>query len=194
MLSIADHHPERPILPKHRRIYEWSTERRLRYVLSAPARKLHARNLAATGRLSYGFIWKYLNGYPDPSNRTYIPPGWNEWVSPAKGSPYTEFNYTLNENGKLVNFGSSPNDYMTDVLTTQVDNYLRAIAGQPQPFFIYLATYNPHEPATPAPRYANLFDNLQAPRLPSFNEADVSGKPPNIRQDPLLTGAQISKN
>ena len=136
---------------------------------------------------------KYLNGYPDPSNRNYIPPGWNEWVSPAKGSPYTEFNYTLNENGKLVNFGSSPNDYMTDVLTTQVDNYLRAIAGQPQPFFIYLATYNPHEPATPAPRYANLFDNLQAPRLPSFNEADVSGKPPNIRQDPLLTGAQIQK-
>ena len=136
---------------------------------------------------------KYLNGYPDPSNWNYIPPGWDEWVSPAKGKPYTEFNYTLNENGKLADFGSGAGDYMTDVLTTQVDNYLRSIASQPQPFFIYLATYNPHEPATPAPRYANLFDNLQAPRLPSFNEADVSDKPTNIRQDPLLTDAQIQK-
>ena len=38
----------------------------------------------------------------------------------------------------------------------------------------------------------NLFSNLTAPRTPSFNEADVSDKPPAMRGDPLLTGAQIA--
>ena len=136
---------------------------------------------------------KYLNGYPNPGNRSYIPPGWDEWVSPAKGSPYTEFNYTLNENGKLVDYGLGAKDYMTDVLTTKVDDYLRSTASGSQPFFIYLATYNPHEPATPAPRYANLFDNLQAPRIPSFDQPDVSTMPPDIRQDPHLSAANIQR-
>ena len=136
---------------------------------------------------------KYLNGYPNPGNRNYIPPGWDEWVSPAKGSPYTEFNYTLNENGKLVDYGPGAKDYMTDVLTTKVDDYIRSTASGSQPFFIYLATYNPHEPATPAPRYANLFDNLQAPRIPSFDQPDVSTMPPDIRQDPHLSAANIQR-
>ncbi len=135
---------------------------------------------------------KYLNGYPFPSDRTYIPPGWNEWYSPAKGSPYKEFNYTLNENGQQIDYGSNPQDYMTDVLSNKVDDYLRRSASDSKPFFIYLATYAPHEPATPAPRHADLFPNLEVPRTPAFNEADVSDKPPNIRADPLLTAADIA--
>ena len=45
---------------------------------------------------------KYLNFYPGLAGKTYIPPGWDVWASPVDGFPYTEFNYTLNENGKLV--------------------------------------------------------------------------------------------
>ena len=131
-------------------------------------------------------LGKYLNGYPDPSNRTYIPPGWNEWYSPAKGSPYQELNYSLNENGKLVAYGIGARDYMTDVLSGKTDDFIRRSASDPRPFFIYLATYAPHEPAIPAPRHADLFPNLQVPRTPSFDEADVSDKPSNIAADPLL--------
>ena len=136
---------------------------------------------------------KYLNGYPDPDNRGYIPPGWTDWLSPAKGSPYKEFNYTLNENGKFEDHGQGQKDYMTDVLSKKRMTYIRSSASDSQPFFLYLATYAPHEPATPAPRDANLFANLTAPRTPSFNEADVSDKPPAIARDPLLIGGQISK-
>jgi N-acetylglucosamine-6-sulfatase len=135
---------------------------------------------------------KYLNGYPDASNRGYIPPGWNDWFVPAKGSPYKEFNYTMNDNGKFEDHGQGQNDYMTDVLSQKADDYLRAAASDSHPFFLYLATYAPHEPATPAPRDANLFSDLKAPRTPSFNEADVSDKPPATRADPLLNSGQIA--
>ena len=135
---------------------------------------------------------KYLNGYPYSDNRGYIPPGWTDWLSPVKGSPYKEFNYTLNDNGKFENHGQGQNDYMTDVLSQKADDFIRASASDSRPFFLYLATYAPHEPAVPSPRDANLFANLTAPRTPSFNEPDVSDKPPAMRGDPLLTGAQIA--
>ncbi|MGA7193141.1 MAG: sulfatase [Anaerolineales bacterium] len=135
---------------------------------------------------------KYLNGYPDADNRSYIPPGWTDWLSPVKGTPYKEFNYTMNDNSKFEDHGQGKNDYMTDVLSQKADDFIRASASDSHPFFLYLATYAPHEPAVPAPRDANLFSNLEAPRTPSFNEADVSDKPPAMRGDPLLTGAQIA--
>jgi len=138
-------------------------------------------------------IGKYLNGYPDLSNRTYIPPGWNEWFSPVKGSPYKELNYTLNENGKLVDYGIGVKDYLTDVLSDKTDDFLhRSASNQGQPFFVYLAPYAPHEPAVPAFRHADLFQTLQVPRTPSFNEADVSDKPGNIAADPLLSEIDIA--
>jgi len=135
---------------------------------------------------------KYLNGYPYPDNRGYIPPGWTDWLSPVKGSPYKEFNYTMNDNGKFEDHGQGQNDYMTDVLSQKADDFIRASTSDSHPFFLYLATYAPHEPATPAPRAANLFSNLIAPRTPSFNEADVSDKPPALAADPLLNGGQIA--
>jgi N-acetylglucosamine-6-sulfatase len=135
---------------------------------------------------------KYLNGYPDADYRGYIPPGWTDWFVPAKGSPYKEFNYTMNDNGKFEDHGQGKSDYMSDVLSQKTYDFIRASASDSHPFFLYLSTYAPHEPATPAPRDANLFPDLKAPRTPSFNEADVSDKPPNTRADPLLTGAQIA--
>ena len=81
---------------------------------------------------------------------------------------------------------------MTDVLSQKADDFIRASASDSHPFFLYLATYAPHEPAVPSSCDANLFSNLIAPRTPSFNQADVSDKPPAMRGDPLLTGAQIA--
>ncbi|HEY5013515.1 MAG TPA: sulfatase-like hydrolase/transferase, partial [Acidimicrobiia bacterium] len=46
-------------------------------------------------------IGKYLNGYPDTVKPTYVPPGWDEFDSASSGKPYSEFNYTLNQNGTL---------------------------------------------------------------------------------------------
>src|SRR5262249_23951098 len=61
-----------------------------------------------------------------------------------------------------------------------------------KPFFIYVAPYVPHGPATPPPRYADQFPDAQAPRTPSFNEANVGDKPAWVQSKPLLTSAQIT--
>ena len=70
-------------------------------------------------------------------------------------------------------------------------------AKEGKPFFIYLAPYAPHAPYTSAPRHANLFADLKAPRTPNYNEADVSDKPAYISDLSLLTQEQqntIDKN
>ena len=124
-------------------------------------------------------IGKYLNGYPSDEDPDHIPPGWDVWVSPVQGSPYAAYRYTLSENGALVKHGSNAEDYMTDVLSKHAVNFVRSSGSRP--FFLYLATYAPHKPATPAKRHTGLFPGLRAPRTPSFNEADVSDKPARIR-------------
>ena len=52
-------------------------------------------------------LGKYLNGYGDPGMKpgtAPIPPGWSDWhVSNSTG--YLEFNYLLNDNGKINQYG-----------------------------------------------------------------------------------------
>jgi arylsulfatase A-like enzyme len=136
---------------------------------------------------------KYLNGYPKSASKTYIPPGWDEWASAIEGNPYREYNYTLNENGQLVSYGNDPEDYGTDVYTRKAVDFIDRTAKEGKPFFIYLSLYVPHEPATPAPRHANLFPGVKAPRTPSFNEEDVSDKPQYLRQKKSLRQQDIAR-
>lgn len=137
-----------------------------------------------------GYMGKYMNEYPFPDSKTYVPAGWDEWYSPAKGKPYTGFEYTLNENGSLVDY-FEPTQYITDVLSDKADDFLRRAAGGAEPFFLQVSTYAPHEPYTPAPRHAEAFPDIQAPRTPSFNAEDVSDKPSNLRNNPPLTDGDI---
>jgi len=133
---------------------------------------------------------KYLNGYPQRTNPTYVPPGWDEWDSPSRGVPYSEFNYTLHENGALVSYGAAPEDYLGDVIAAKAGAFIRQASADRKPFFLYLPTYAPHGPATPAPRHQDLFPEARAPRDPSFNEEDVSDKPAWVRALPSLTPAR----
>lgn len=141
-------------------------------------------------------VGKYLVGYPDSS--TYVPPGWDEWYN-AYGGFTTFFSYRLNENGTVVQYGAAEEDYITDVFTAKAVDFInRAEENDDQPFFLTFTPTAPHSgsvpngPPTPAPRHAGMFAGLQAPRTPSFNEADVSDKPPGIANLPLLTAAQIA--
>jgi N-acetylglucosamine-6-sulfatase len=135
-----------------------------------------ATALSAAGYRT-ALIGKYLNGYPLSGAERYVPPGWSEWVSPAGGQPYTEFNYVLNQDGALVNHGASAEDYGTDVYLDQALRFIRGSAAAGAPFFLYLSVYAPHEPAVAAPRHAGRFLTARAPRTPSYNETDVSDKP-----------------
>jgi len=134
---------------------------------------------------------KYLNGYPDTAPQTYVPPGWDEWASPAAGNPYSEYDYTLNENGTLKKYGSDPKSYLVDVLAQKSRDFIDTQHGS-KPFFLCVAPYVPHQPATPAPRYVNAFLGVKAPRTASFDQADVSAEPAWLRNRPPLSPAVIA--
>ena len=132
-----------------------------------------------------GLFGKYLNGY----SGTTKPPGWDDWFAFHQ---LTYYNYDVNDNGIIRHYGSKSTDYSTDVLNTQVKEFIDASVAQGKPFFAYVAPKAPHSPATPAPRDQHTFDGLKAPRLPSFNEVDVSDKPPWIQSLPKLASSNIA--
>ncbi|WP_192809240.1 sulfatase family protein [Actinomadura montaniterrae] len=141
------------------------------------------------------FLGKYMNGY-EPNDRQggtkpYVPPGWNEWY--AAGNGYPEYDYNLNENGRLVSYGHKPEDYLTDVLANKSADFVQRAAGSGKPFFMEIATFAPHGPLVPAPKYAGKFPHLRAPRSPSFNEKDVRDKPTWLRKHPKL-GKRVIAN
>ncbi len=154
----------------------------------------HENSTIATWLQEAGYrtvlLGKYLNGYPDRGNPTYVPPGWSEWYGVLRGH---YFNYQINENGRIVSYGSRPQDYETDVLARKTIDFIQRTAKEGKPFFVYLAPFAPHSPATPAPRHQDLFPNVKAPRTPNFNEEDVSDKPAYIRNRPPLTEKEIAK-
>ena len=137
-------------------------------------------------------IGKYLNGYPEADDPTYIPPGWDEWYASIDGTG-KYFRYDLNENGSLVNYSFDDADYSTDVLAAKATHFIRNSAEANGPFFLFLATQAPHGGAKPARRHRGAFADSTAPRPPSFNEADVSDKPPWLREASKLTAEQIAK-
>ncbi|MGZ4689503.1 MAG: sulfatase-like hydrolase/transferase [Acidimicrobiia bacterium] len=137
-----------------------------------------------------GLFGKYLNGYPDGVTDTYVPPGWDDFVSPTRGgNPYRQLNYNLNDNGRIVHYGYGARDYGTDVYSHRTSEFVTRAAHDGKPFFAYLALYAPHVPATAAPRDASTFPGVKAPRSPSYNEADMRDKPTWLRSVPLMSAA-----
>ena len=149
-------------------------------------------------------IGKYLNGY-GRVRQTEVPPGWVEWHGSIDPSTYQFYNYTINENGRLVRYGNTAADYQADVYTRKAADVIRRYAADPRPLFLSVAYLAPHsggprEPddpsnqstPVPAPRHRNVFATQPLPTPPSFNEADVSDKPSGIRTRPLIGQARIN--
>ena len=134
---------------------------------------------------------KYLNGYQPAAtlggSRPYVPPGWSEWD--VAGNGYPEFNYDLNENHTIVHHGSAPQDYLTDVLAGKGVRFIADSAAARSPFLLEIATFAPHAPYTPAPRDANSFPGLTAPRGPAFDTLPKNA-PPWLASRTPLTAAE----
>ncbi len=138
------------------------------------------------------FVGKYLNGYgfDDPER---VPPGWSEWRALLDPTTQNYFDYELNEDGQITEYGTAPQDYKTRVLGhLAVDAVRHAVRG-PRPFFLYVGFNAPHAPSTPAPRDAGTLEGESAPRTPAFDEADVSDKPSFLRDRPPLDQNAIAR-
>jgi len=141
-----------------------------------------------------GYIGKYLNGYYGPI--TYVPPGWNEWISVALNSDEM-YDFGINYNGDIIKISG---EYKTDYFAnTSVD----FIKNSELPFFLFVSTLVAHSThdATEceindghgyrksilvSPKYKDTLKNIQIPYKPSFNEKDVSDKNPKYKKMPLI--------
>ena len=133
---------------------------------------------------------KYLNEYGIDSDPYEVPPGWSDWRAAISLS---YFNYTVNVNGKLREYGAKPEEYRTDVMAAHAVEAIEK-APQDQPFFMWFATIAPHvdvndccDSPTPAPRHDGAFSDWKPNGVPpSFNEKDVSDKPTYISEQNRL--------
>jgi N-acetylglucosamine-6-sulfatase len=130
-------------------------------------------------------------GTPDP--RLWVPQGWDLWYVLTKERYY---DYSVNENGTLINFGHEPSDYATDVVKDRAARFIKDEAQSTAPFFMLIATKAPHGqgdesgkgPAIAAPKYEQAFKDVTIPRNPAFYKTDATDKDPSVRQAPVLVG------
>jgi arylsulfatase A-like enzyme len=134
------------------------------------------------------FLGKYMNEYPS-GEPNYIPPGWNQWFATLER--YQD--YRVNDNGEVVAYGSTPEEYETDVLLARSVDWVREANADGVPFFLFISSRAPHWPAVPAPRHAGAYAGSEIPLSPSFNEQDVADKPEHIRSLPLLSDADVAE-
>lgn len=148
-----------------------------------------------------GFVGKYLNGYESVGGDMPAP-GWDSWFA-ASGYP-AYFDYAVSDQGRSRRYGSSREDYSTDVFAAEAMDFVSAGDGR-RPFFLWLALNAPHvaagrsapcgflQPEPPSPRAFSRYADEPLPRDPSFAEADVSDKPSFIRDGARLSAADIEE-
>lgn len=110
---------------------------------------------------------------------------------------YTGYNYTLNENGVLTQYGDAAEDYSTDVVRDKALEVIRDAESRDdaQPLFLYLASTAPHQPLPAPPRYAdNPYTGSGASNLPNSQEEDLSDKPAWLRASGEVRSKGIAAN
>lgn len=133
-------------------------------------------------------LGKYLNEYPYPglydgtadekaALMRFVPPGWQSWLSPVDGTPYRQKNTVLNDNGVVDTVPRT--DYLDHILGDRLLELVDGLDGmdlREGGKFVYYASYSPHKPYAAPDEYDDQFTDLRYPRMPNFDEADVSDK------------------
>jgi N-acetylglucosamine-6-sulfatase len=113
--------------------------------------------------------------------RDWVPAGWDLWYA-FTGTGVRYYDYSINENGTILNFGDRPSDYSTDVLKDRAVRFIKDEAATADPFFLLIATKTVHaqgERAIPSPKYMQAFKDVPLPASPAFNEKDLRRKAVN---------------
>jgi N-acetylglucosamine-6-sulfatase len=150
-------------------------------------------NTFATGLRARGYrtalMGKYFNGYL-PARKVggvapYVPPGWSTWTVSDGG--YGGYWYHLADDRAVETHRGRPADYITDVLAGKGAAFIRQSARAKAPFLLEVSPYAPHAPYTPAPRHANAFPGLTAPRGPAYDRLPTDAPPWLAGATPMST-------
>lgn len=74
----------------------------------------------------------------------------------------------MNENGKLVKYKDTAEDYLTTVVKNRALDFIQQQTSG-KPFFAMLSVPAAHSPFTPEEKYQNYFKNVTVPRTENFN-------------------------
>jgi arylsulfatase A-like enzyme len=140
--------------------------------------------------ITTGLVGKMLNHYPLAKFGAL--PGWSYVALVDNAHASYDYNLLTHDDG-LLHYSTKPEDYLNDVLTRYAIEFLRQAAAEPEPFFLYVGTSNPHSPTIAAPRHLGRHQDATLPRSPAFNEADKSDKPALIQSFPPLSPAQVAE-
>jgi arylsulfatase A-like enzyme len=133
-------------------------------------------------------VGKFLNGYAEDRGARPAP-GFTDWFNMMDVAYYGA---TISDNGTQIQLGQSgARNYVDNVFTDRALELIRQSARARQPLFLWLSylaphTGGPHPPEcphpapVPAPQDIGKFADEPLPEPPSFDEADVSDKPPYI--------------
>lgn len=125
-----------------------------------------------------GYFGKYMNGYGTwGGGKHYKVPGWDTWRA-AIGGPGKN---TFSIDGKPKTFKKGFADSNT---ATMADNFMRT--EREEPFFAMVSFANPHKDAPFPKSYEKMYRHERLATLddPSYNEADLSDKPPFLSGNP----------
>ena len=132
-------------------------------------------------------IGKYMNGYGATDGILPVPDDWSEWYGKVSEDALY-FNYQLIEKTgptatpHITFYGDQPSDYQTDVFADRAVNFVNDHAAANQPFWLNLWFNSPHGPFDPAPRDLFRLSGTPLPKLPAFNERNISDKPKWFRK------------
>jgi len=119
-------------------------------------------------------VGKYINSYTADWVHHANPPGWDDWQVLDSVPMEAYYNYSINDNGRLVHYGKKPSDYSTTVLAHKAVQFIRQARN---PFFLYFAPVAPHLPAIPARRDWGKLENLTPHHSPDYNQRNVGKEP-----------------
>jgi N-acetylglucosamine-6-sulfatase len=131
-----------------------------------------------------GLYGKYLNHYGGHNK----PPGWDEW----RAWVGQKDSGLWSENGKVE---PRPRGHVDAVFGDRAVGFIKKNAGGAKPLFLWTSFSAPHLPADYQNKYKNTFAGADLPQKqkPSFNEDDVSDKPPIIRNKSKMDAQTINK-
>ncbi len=140
-----------------------------------------------------GYVGKYMNGYNDRGEITYIPPGWDDWKVMLDGFM---LNFVINDNGHIISIDGV---YKTDYYANESSNFIK---NSKSPFFLFTSTFAAHESSDGpeceisegitqksilvSSKYKDSIKDFQFPSKPSFNETDVSDKNRFVSEKPSI--------
>jgi arylsulfatase A-like enzyme len=132
-------------------------------------------------------VGKYVNSYTDAYVHHAIPPGWDDWQVMDSVPMEAYYNYSINDNGRLVHYGDKPSDYSTSVLTHKAVHFIRHAR---RPFFLYFAPVAPHLPAIPARQDWGKLVNLSPLHSPDYDQRHLNNEPWSSWHRDMLSAAR----